>query len=855
VKIPASVLGIVALAAPLVAQVPPLADPRPRLPAGIGAAIGCAAADLDRDGAVDLLRAEDSRLRVLLQVRGGAFHEHPQQRAIDFGTAGPIAAVAVARVDGDQDPDLVVGLRNGADQVLLNDGRGVFTLAVPPPIPPSAFPATLAIIAAELDGRAGDDLLVLAANAPPRLLLANLAGGAPVYVDGTAFLPAVATAPRDAALAVDLDLDGDQDLVLGGGALALALVLWNDGRGDFRRAATSLPSGTPPARQLASADLDRDGRPDLLIAPDGAGPGALAAVLNPGPPGGLVLLVPASIPLPRLTALAAADLDGDRAADAIVLREDGELLALRGRGDGSLFRATGLLGAGPRRALVLADLEGDGDADVFAPGYGIEDSLLLGDGAAGFVDTEARTAPIAARRDARGLALLDLSGEGDPDLLSLGRDGELGCWRNDGGAAFTPDPGIPLPRLPSGGAYSDLVAARLSRGAPAADLVVLGQPSPFHPPGLRALAMRGGVLVDESAQVFAHAWTGRLLTALAAVALGRGPTGDAASDLLVGDSAGEVRLLRRPAAGGVYQELPNALPFVHPGAIAGLLTGDLDGDGAVDLVVLPSGGPPEVQLAVGPSGLMFRRLAGAVPSPGPARAGLLADLDGDGRLDLLLATPRSARGLALLWGIGGGQFVDVSPGELAAVGPVAGAIGFVRLDARRILVGRDGGESLVLIRVGGSGFAAVEVPGRGSRRLHVLRAADLDLDGDLDVAAARSDAEPAILLGTDLQLAAVGRGQAGRILRLRIAGPAGASGFVLVAPRTARTALPGFGVLRLVAPETLALTPLAAWPASIDLAVPAGLPPTDLPLQLVVFEPSSGAVRLGNLEAALVGPH
>lgn len=844
-------LGAAIFAGAASGQSPAVGDPRPRLPAALGGGSVSSAVDLNRDGRVDLLRAEGSQLRVLLQGIDGAFSEHPAQPPLDFAATGPISVLAPGRLDGDPHLDVVVGLVGGPDEVLHNDGRGVLTPVSPSPIPPSMFQVTVCIVVADLDQRAGEDLLVLAANAPPRLLLST-APGSLAYTDATANLPNAAAGSHDAADAADFDLDGDVDLVLGQSSVAPTVVLRNNGVGDFRGSPVVVPGATPPVRHLIAVEVTRDPWPDLLIAPDGTGPQPVFVLA--GGPGLVFSPVPAGAPLADGFAdLAAADVDRDGAVDVVALQSDGALWLGRGPGDGTFPQIDLLLPAGPRRTIALVDVEGDGDADVWVPGIGLEDALLLGDGQGAFVDTEDRTAPTGARRIGRAVAAVDATGEGDPDLVLFGRDGGAATWRNDGSGRFAEDPTIAPPSLPAGGVYTDVRAVRLSPGGPARDLVVLGQPSPFHPPGLRVLRWRTGTgYVDASAQLLSQSQAGRVLTVLRAAAFGRSMPQQAVSDLVLGDSAGMVTIHRLGAGG--YTEVTGAVPFPHAGAVLDVLIGDLDGDRAEDLVVVTSGGLPEVHVASGPGGLSFRHVPGAVASPTPATTGLLADLTGDGVLDLLLATPRSGIGLSLLAGVGDGTFNDVTARYLGGLPAFAAVTALVQLDERRVAVGREGEEDVLLAR-SASSFRLDPVPMRGSRATRRLLAEDLDLDGDQDLVVVRADSEPAVLPGLDTQLAARGLGQNGRVLRLLVAGPSGGTGFLLFSPLTTRSPLAGLGILRLVSPVTVAAVRLGAAPTVIDLVVPPTLPPLDLPLQLVTFDPLAASVAIGNLELATVTAH
>ena len=172
-------------------------------------------------------------------------------------------------------------------------------------------------------------------------------------------------------------------------------------------------------------------------------------------------------------------------------------------------------------------------------------------------------------------------------------------------------------------------------------------------------------------------------------------------------------------------------------APAGMVTADLDGDGALD-VAAASPTSQTVTIAWGPA-----REVATSWAIGEEIAGLaLGDVDGDGRLDLATALPASDA-VAVLYGRGGRDFLK--SGEKVAVGAAPRAVIVVDLD-------RDGRGELVTADVGDHSLSVV----RGGERArvvvgvgpHALAAGDVDGDGDMDVAVTLADsAEVQVLLG------------------------------------------------------------------------------------------------------------
>ncbi|HEX9635952.1 MAG TPA: CRTAC1 family protein [Acidobacteriota bacterium] len=116
--------------------------------------------------------------------------------------------------------------------------------------------------------------------------------------------------------------------------------------------------------------------------------------------------------------------------------------------------------------LALFDADGDGRLDLFLPGGGSLESgrwrpqqgrLYLGRGGLKFEDATARSG-IAQRVWGSGVALGDVDGDGDQDLLLTGFGNDQ-LFRNDGGGRFTDvseAAGVADPRWGMGAAFGDL---------------------------------------------------------------------------------------------------------------------------------------------------------------------------------------------------------------------------------------------------------------------------------------------------------------------------------------------------------------------------------------------------------------
>jgi Bacterial Ig-like domain (group 3)/FG-GAP-like repeat len=269
----------------------------------------------------------------------------------DSGAAGA-NSVAMADVNGDSFPDMVVATNSGVS-VLLNNGDGTFAL--------STTYETLgtfsnAVAVADINNDGNLDIVVTNECLDPTTCsgVAVLLGNG----DGT-FQSAVgynSGGLETGGLAVaDINGDGSVDLVLvsncqlqtcAGGKLSLLL---NKGDGTFGKPLL-LSEATGP---VAIGDVNGDGIPDLVTdggAMLGAGDGTFSA-----PNGSLV---------GGAVSIALADLNGDGKLDVVAAVPRGVAVQL-GNGDGT-FQAPAFLKPGGLFPLsvTVGDFNGDGKPDV-----------------------------------------------------------------------------------------------------------------------------------------------------------------------------------------------------------------------------------------------------------------------------------------------------------------------------------------------------------------------------------------------------------------------------------------------------------------------------------------------------------
>ena len=529
--------------------------------------------------------------------------------------------------------------------------------------------------------------------------------------------------PGDMALA-DMNLDGRPDIVVCNNGSNDVAVLLGNGEGEFA-AAVRYPAGSSP-ENLAVADFDRDGFPDVVVAGRPLAGAPRDVLLLRGDTGG-VLGLPAAIQIGgEPLRVEAADIDGDGRPDLVVANAVSPgLVASRGDGSGG-FGAPFVVDSDVAPAVAVGDLDGDGRPDlVHAFGATGEVRVFMADGAGGFIPS----ATLVVGHTVVALLIADLDGDGVPDLAA-GTAGSNGIpiLFGQGGGDFGAGPTLAVESAPVA-----LAAADVTRDG-ATDLAVITE-------------YRRGLAVYAGDGVRGFSLFTELDGGAGPVALLQGDLDlDGRADLVVADRrGGDVTAFLGSPRGlpGDVGRVP--LEDFTPQAI---VPGDFNGDGLADVALLRSVSGystrvVEIHLSDRRGG--FKRSgtysAGEASPPSFSSSSLgleAADLDEDGHLDLIVPNDYSDD-LSLLFGIGDGRFrpqvrLRFNPGTK----PRRVTAGDVDGDGHEdVLVVSYGGSSLLAYRGDGTGtltYAAGSAIYLGSGR---PRLADFNRDGVLDVAVAK----------------------------------------------------------------------------------------------------------------------
>jgi hypothetical protein len=252
----------------------------------------------------------------------------------------------------------------------------------------------------------------------------------------------------------DVNHDGKPDIIVANTVDETVSVLLGDGKGHFAPAPGSpFKCGASP-NDIAVADMNADGNPDLVIA--NTGTPYITILLGDGNGG----FAPAphspfaTESYPHVHGVAAADFMGN-GKPAVVTDSWGhdQILLIPGDGKGNLISPEKTFNTGkrPYQRLRSADFNGDGRPDVVTTDLESNAvTILLGDGKGGFM--EATGSPFPAGEAPWSMAIGDINGDGKPDLAILPYEPDVREPKNvgvtvllgNGRGGFTKMPGSPF---------------------------------------------------------------------------------------------------------------------------------------------------------------------------------------------------------------------------------------------------------------------------------------------------------------------------------------------------------------------------------------------------------------------------
>ncbi|HZU87106.1 MAG TPA: VCBS repeat-containing protein, partial [Anaerolineaceae bacterium] len=610
-------------------------------------------ADLDADGDLDLVGATANKVFLYHNVSG---------QFSDYAAIGPtegsvsIAAIQLADVNNDGKPDVIIGVNGGQSAVFLNNGSGGFFYG----------------------------------NVNCAQTSQYHCFGSPTQTVG--------------ALSIgDMGTDGKADIVVGRNIYTQNnYVFFNDGVGNFPTGAI-LPSPTfNTLRSLALGDLNGDGLLDVVSKEinTNTSSGYLFIYFNTGS-GSFASPVQISTTFSTnlLARPALLDIDLDSDLD-IIFSMQGKQIVFLNDGAGNFFSGEVNCDAPPANAFCFArsadyitdftvvDLENDGDLDLAAVLSNNSNILYINDGSAnlprssGVQVNDIDTQPAS-------LALGDLNGDGWLDVVAGTENGAAIFTNLDGSLTLNQD-------LASGENYQDIHLADLDNDN---DLDILASLANnrlvvfFNNSGN---FLSGGLDCGNSnVTCLGNPGDKNINAAIGDM------DGDGDLDILANRSLGDRMLYLNDGSGGFGTSRTFALPAVGVGG--DIAIADLDADGDLDIILVHASSaiPGYIYLNDG-QGNFHTGLVNCASLPdnvrcfdnGRGTSLNTADLNGDGALDIIVGKATGQSKLYL--NDGQGNFAWTGSGR--SFGGMETARGIAILDG-------DGDGDLDIAAANGSGQA------------------------------------------------------------------------------------------------------------------------------------------------------
>jgi hypothetical protein len=326
--------------------------------------------DLDGDGLTDVL-VSDQGSNTITAFRNKSLPQVPSfAPGLSFVSGPAPYDIAIADFNGDGKPDAAVSNFNGGNQgsvsIFRNSStRGVLSFG-PATIMPTGM-GTVGLAAGDLDGDGKPDLVACSGNAGYLSTFLNI----PDSAGGIQFMPGetiINMGHADAAVIGDVDGDGKPDLVTAnssGGSITVYKNISTLGNIHFE-VGQDYPAGNFPSF-VTLADLNNDGKPEILVSNYSSS--TISIYRNVSQPDS-----PAFQVVPDLTtaknpySISVADLDGDGKPDLVVPADIPSSFGLFKNTSDSLgisfaARIDDSTGFGPTY-IGIGDLDGDGKPDL-----------------------------------------------------------------------------------------------------------------------------------------------------------------------------------------------------------------------------------------------------------------------------------------------------------------------------------------------------------------------------------------------------------------------------------------------------------------------------------------------------------
>ena len=631
--------------------------------------------------------------------------------------------VAFADVNGDGKQDMIVAQAGNNWELAVALGNGDGTFQAPIPIYPGVccspdFRSANFVVVGDFNGDGKPDVALGTQGGYVTILLGN--GDGTFTLSQYLTVTPCCSGPVAGAVG-DFNGDGKLDLAVVNSTVSPGVVdiYLGNGNGTVSQSPVSVPinaSGSEP-NSIVVGDFNKDGKldfattdtqnypPNIVSVALGNGNGTFQPVAN-------YTVDNQNVSTGNVISIVSADFNGDGYPDIATLSNRGLVEVLLNKGDGT-FPATPVYyfigedynNAGYPRQLAVADFNKDGHPDLVAVDNQQDSAAVLLNNSDGTFASPAYY--VFADRSAASVAVADINGDGNPDfVISTQMDDSATIFLGNGDGTFH--------------GVRDYLPLAISQG------ISTNVPTP--------------------------------------TSVGFGDfNGDGKIDMAVTDANNNAVTIFLNNGDGTFKESANYNAGGNPSQVR---VADLNGDGKPDLVVGFAGnnGPNGFSVLIGNGDGTFKPAVGYSNNitGGGAPTLALADVNGDGKLDVVASTTNGAENASfyITLGNGDGTFQQGIPMFTPALCPGGGGQGAAYLlvtdvngDGKQDIVGAcDGGlhQTYVSVLLGkGDGTFGAPTQFQVDTTPVAFAAGDYNKDGKIDLAVVNNYPTPevSILLG------------------------------------------------------------------------------------------------------------
>jgi hypothetical protein len=713
---------------------------------------------------------------------------------IDFATNSNPYSIANGDLDGDGKPDLAIAnYGNNTVSILRNIGNpGVISFASKIDFTTATKPYSIVIC--DMDGDGKPDLAIANDGSNSVSVLRNLSTLGSISFN-TKVDFGVGSNPRSLAVG-DIDGDGKPDLAVGNSASNSISVLRNICNSSNLNFASKVDfiSGSSPS-SVAICDIDQNGKPDIINT-NYLG-NNLSLLRNIGSNGNLNFATKVDINTGSLpTSVAIGDIDLDGKPDLVTTNGNGNFVSifpnLSSNGAFNFASRVDFTTGGFPLSVAIGDIDGDGKLDLAITNYGDNSvSLIRNTSGSSGVSFNSKVDFITGAQPG-SIVIGDIDGDKKPDLaianfngsnISVLRNnptyfaptissvnpsnGMVGDTINIIGSGFNTISNNNIVFIGSTKAtvYSatyDHLIISVPAGATFAPINVLNtytnliaSSNQFFNPIFNP--NKGSIYAsDFSTKVDYGTGVNPQSTAIADM------NGDGKSDLAVVNTNNNTVSILRNASNPNSVTLAGKVDFATGNQPYSVAIGDIDGDGKPDIAVANfSSNTVSILRNTSNNGILsFASKMDFTTGTNPTSIAI-ADLDGDGKLDLAITNygDNSVSVLRNTGAIGAISFaskLDITTGS----NPFSICIGDINTDNKpELVISNYGSNSISVLRnTGTSGFVsfATKLDFATGPNPWSIAIGDIDGDGKLDLTSANTSSNSVSILRNSSSIGSIG---------------------------------------------------------------------------------------------------